>query len=49
MKDTIFRAGEKMEAVDFSKEMTWLLFERSDNISSCAYFYLDKPGPSFKK
>jgi hypothetical protein len=45
MKDPIFRAGEKMETVDFSKEMSYLLFERSDNISSCAYFYLDKPGP----
>lgn len=49
MKDPILRAGEKKEAVDFSKEMTWLLFERSDNVASCAYFYLDKPGPSFKK
>lgn len=49
LKDPIFRAGGKMEAVDFSKEMTWLLFERSDNVASCAYFYLDKPGLSFKK
>lgn len=49
MKDTIYRSGEKMEPVDFSKEMTYLLFERSDNISSCAYFYLDKPYPSFQK
>ena len=49
MKDPIYNAGEKMEPVDFSKEMTWLLFERSDNISSCAYFYLDKPEPSFQK
>ena len=49
MKDTIFNAGGKMEPVDFSKEMSYLLFERSDNFSSCAYFYLDKPGPAFQK
>jgi len=49
MKDTIYRAEEKMEPVDFSKEMSYLLFERSDNVSSCAYFYLDKPEPSFQK
>ncbi len=49
MKDTIFNAGEKMEPVDFSKELSYLLFERSDNYSSCAYFYLDKPGAAFQK
>ena len=49
MKDTIFRAGEKMEPVDFSREMSYLMFERSDYISSCAYYYLDKPDPSFQK
>jgi hypothetical protein len=49
MKDTIFRAGESRDPVDFSKEMSYLLFERSDDISSCAYFYLDKPGQSFQK
>jgi hypothetical protein len=49
MKDPVYKANEKMEPVDFSEKMSYLLFERSDNISSCAYFYLDKPGPSFKK
>ncbi len=49
MKDTIFNAGEKMEPVDFSKEISYLFFERSDNYSSCAYFYLDKPGAAFQK
>jgi len=49
MKDPIFNAGGKMEPVDFSKERSYLLFERSDNISSCAYFYLDSPEPSFLK
>lgn len=49
MKDTIYKTGVKMEPVDFSKEMKNLIFERSDNVSSCAYFYLDKPGPSFHK
>ena len=49
MKDPIYKANEKMEPVDFSEKMSYLLFERSDNVSSCAYFYLDKPGPSFQK
>jgi hypothetical protein len=49
MKDTLYNAGEKMEVVDFSKERSYLLFERSDNVSSCAYFYLDKPGSAFHK
>lgn len=49
MKDPIYNAGEKKEPVDFSKERSYLLFERSDNISSCAYYYLDSPEPSFQK
>ncbi len=49
MKDTVYRAGKAMEPVDFTNEMTWLLFERSDDVASCAYYYLDRPGPSFKK
>jgi hypothetical protein len=49
MKDPVFITGEKMEPVDFSKGINSLIFERSDNISSCAYFYLDKPEPSFQK
>jgi len=43
IKEPIFRAGEKMEQVDFSQDMTYLFFERSDNFSSCAYYYLDRP------
>jgi hypothetical protein len=49
MKDPVYNTGEKMEPVDFSKGINSLIFERSDNISSCAYFYLDKPEPSFQK
>ncbi len=49
MKDPIYNAEEKMKPVDFSKDLSYILFERSDNVSSCAYFYLDKPGPSFEK
>jgi hypothetical protein len=49
MKDTIYNAEDRMKPVDFSKEMSYILFERSDNVSSCAYYYLDKPGPSFQK
>lgn len=43
MKGPIYKAGKEMEEVDFSKEMSYLFFERSDNVASCAYFYLDKP------
>ena len=49
MKDPIFNAEEKWNLVHFCKERSYLLFERSDNISSCAYFYLDSPEPSFMK
>jgi hypothetical protein len=49
MKDTIFKTGVNMEPADFSKDMNYLMFERSDNVSSCAYFYLDKPGNSYHK
>ena len=43
MKHPIYKAGEKMEQVDFSEEHSYLFFERTDNLASCAYFYLDKP------
>jgi hypothetical protein len=49
MKDTIYKANEKMDPVDFTEKMSYLFFERSDDVASCAYFYLDKPGPSFQK
>jgi len=49
LKDTIYKAGEKMEPVDFSRELSYLFFERSDYVSSCAYFYLDKPESAFQK
>lgn len=52
---TIFSAGPEMKPVDFTapikEELTdpfarneYGLFERSDDWSSCAYFYLDRPG-----
>lgn len=43
MKDQFYRIGEKLEAVDFSKDIKSLLFERSDDVASCAYFYLSEP------
>ena len=43
LKDTIYKAGKDLIPVDFSAKMTYLFFERSDNVSSCAYFYLDRP------
>ncbi len=43
LKGDVFVAAEGMNKVDFSQQRTWLLFERSDDYSSCAYFYLDKP------
>ena len=43
MKQPIFEAGENLNLVDFSREPKKLLFERTDNVSSCAYFYLNKP------
>lgn len=39
----IQEAGHGQGKVDFSKPRTFLLFERQDDYSSCAYFYLDKP------
>ncbi len=42
----IYRAGPGREAVDFSRDSgvsPYGLFEREDDWSSCAYFYLDRP------
>ena len=47
LKGTIYKAGEVMEPVDFEEEMSYLFFERRDNYSSCAYFYLNRPGAAF--
>lgn len=43
LKGPIIRADEKGEAVDFNKKQVGFLFERSDFLSSCAYFYLKEP------
>lgn len=43
MKDPVYRIGEEKSPVDFSKEMKFLLFERTDDVASCAYFYLSEP------
>ncbi len=43
MKHPIYKAGENLEQVDFSKDHSYLFFERTDNVASCAYFYLNKP------
>lgn len=42
LKTPIYNAGEKLEPVDFNKQ-TKAVFERSDSVSSCAYYYLDRP------
>jgi len=42
LKSPVYNAAEKLEQIDFSKQ-TKAVFERSDNVSSCAYYYLDKP------
>ena len=38
-----YHAGPGRRPIDFSKEKFAGLFERQDDWSSCAYFYLDKP------
>ncbi len=43
LKVPIYKTGENLEAVDFDKQEGDFLFERTDNVSSCAYFYLDSP------
>jgi hypothetical protein len=48
LKTTVYNAGEKLEPVDFDKQ-TRALFERTDNVSSCAYYYLDQPGSPFNE
>jgi len=40
---TLYRAGEGLQPVDLSAEGSIGLFERQDDWSSCAYFYLDRP------
>lgn len=44
MKNPVYKIGENLEAVEFSEELKYLFFERSDDIASCAYFYLSEPG-----
>jgi hypothetical protein len=40
MKGPIIRTGEKPDTVDFSKPVKGFLFERSDDVACCSYFYL---------
>ncbi len=43
---TVYKAGQGLQAIDFSERggaPNWGLFERQDDWSSCAYFYLDRP------
>lgn len=46
---TIYRASEGLVEVDLDKPGGIGLFERQDDWSSCAYFYLDKPVSSLPK
>jgi len=42
----VYKAGPGLQAIDFSENggaPGWGLFERQDDWSSCAYFYLDRP------
>ena len=41
----VYRAGSSLDRVDFSPEapVQYGLYERADDVSSCAYFYLDQP------
>jgi hypothetical protein len=48
LKTPVYFATEKMEQIDFSKE-TKAIFERTDDVSSCAYFYLDSPISPYNK
>jgi hypothetical protein len=44
--ETVYKAGPGREPIDFSKAggiTPYGLFERQDDWSSCAYFYLDRP------
>lgn len=43
IKNPVYKTGENMDTVDFSKDIKNLLFERSDDVASCAYFYLSEP------
>ena len=49
MAGKIIGTGEKSESVDFSVPHSYLMFERSDNYTSCAYFYLSVPENSLVK
>ena len=43
---TVYKAGQGLQAIDFSERggaPNWGLFERQDDWSNCAYFYLDRP------
>lgn len=40
----IISTGEKPEPIDFSVPHDYIMFERSDDYSSCAFFYLSEPG-----
>lgn len=42
----IYATGESAIPVDFSEERNWLMFERSDDYSSCAFFYLNSTSNS---
>jgi hypothetical protein len=39
----IIATGEKQEPIDFSVPHNYIMFERSDDYASCAYFYLSEP------
>ena len=49
MDRPIIKTGEKSEPVDFASEPKFIMFERSDDYASCAYFYLDKPENNINK
>lgn len=48
-KTTIYKTGENLEPVDFVEDLSHLLFERTDHVSSCGYFYFDQAWSPFQK
>lgn len=43
------QTGEKSSPIDFSVSHDYIMFERSDDFASCAYFYLSEPEHNLSK
>jgi len=49
MKNPVIKTGPEKIPIDFSVQHDYIMFERSDDYSSCAYFYLSLPENSLIK